>query len=98
MKLGRVRDHEKMREYGEHIETESRRLTQLINNILDFSSIESGRKSYHFERADLAEVVAETEEARDMAVQSDGRIVVLGTASLAGGGSASILIRSSACA
>ena len=45
MKLGRVREDAKIREYGEHIETESRRLTQLINNILDFSKIESGRKT-----------------------------------------------------
>jgi signal transduction histidine kinase len=60
MKLGRVRDDSKIREYGEHIETESRRLTQLINNILDFSKIESGRKTYNFERAQLEEIIAET--------------------------------------
>jgi signal transduction histidine kinase len=60
MKLGRVREQEKIREYGEHIETESRRLTQLINNILDFSKIESGRKTYQFERVSLEDVVAET--------------------------------------
>ncbi|HKP87002.1 MAG TPA: HAMP domain-containing sensor histidine kinase [Blastocatellia bacterium] len=59
-KLGRVKDPDKMREYGEYIETESRRLTQLINNILDFSRIESGQKSYHFHQADIREVVADT--------------------------------------
>src|SRR5438105_3912058 len=48
MKLGRVTEQLKIREYGEHIETESRRLTQLINNILDFSKIESGRKTSDF--------------------------------------------------
>jgi len=60
LRLGRVESPDKAREYGEYIETESRRLTQLINNILDFSSIESGRKSYRFERTDLEQVVAET--------------------------------------
>jgi signal transduction histidine kinase len=60
LRLGRVDSPEKAREYGDYIETESRRLTQLINNILDFASIESGRKSYRFETADLEEVVAET--------------------------------------
>ena len=60
LKLDRVREEEKIREYGEYIETESRRLTQLINNILDFSKIESDRKSYHFERANLEEVIAAT--------------------------------------
>ena len=42
------------------INKESHRLTQLINNILDFASIESGRKTYHFERCDVREVVCET--------------------------------------
>jgi signal transduction histidine kinase len=58
MRRGRVEDHEKVREYGSYIETESRRLTQLINNILDFSRIESGRKVYTFEDADLEEILA----------------------------------------
>jgi signal transduction histidine kinase len=60
LRLGRVDSPEKAREYGDYIETESRRLTQLVNNILDFASIESGRKSYVFETADAEEVVAET--------------------------------------
>ena len=59
LRLGRVSAPEKVREYGEYIETESRRLTQLINNILDFAKIESGRKTYRLERADLGEVVAD---------------------------------------
>jgi len=49
-----------VREYGSYIETESRRLTQLINNILDFSRIESGRKVYTFEAADIEEILAGT--------------------------------------
>lgn len=57
MRLGRVSGPEKVREYGEHIENESRRLSQLVENILDFSRIESGRKVYDFTAADLAEVV-----------------------------------------
>ncbi len=60
MRRGRVEDPEKVREYGSYIETESRRLTQLINNILDFSRIESGRKVYTFEEADLEEILAGT--------------------------------------
>jgi signal transduction histidine kinase len=60
MRRGRVEDPEKVREYGSYIETESRRLTQLINNILDFSRIESGRKVYTFETADLEDILAGT--------------------------------------
>lgn len=50
-------DGAKVREYGGRIEAESRRLTALINNILDFSRIESGRKTYDFEQGDVGEVV-----------------------------------------
>jgi len=60
MRLGRVTEQAKVREYGEYIETESRRLTQLINNILDFSRIESGQLVYRFEMTDLEEVISET--------------------------------------
>jgi len=60
LRLGRVEGQEQARRYGEYIETESRRLTQLINNLLDFSRIESGRKSYRFGPSDLEELVAET--------------------------------------
>jgi signal transduction histidine kinase len=57
MRRGRVIEQSKIREYGEYIESESRRLTQLINNILDFSRIESGQRVYSFEDADIEEVV-----------------------------------------
>ena len=57
MRHGRVNDAAKVVEYGTHIETESRRLSQLINNILDFSRIESGRKIYTFELADIEQQV-----------------------------------------
>ncbi len=76
LKLGRVREVEKMREYGEYIDTESRRLTQLINNILDFSKIESDRKTYHFETADVGEVVADTLRIFDVQLKQHGFQIV----------------------
>jgi signal transduction histidine kinase len=60
MRRGRVTDWDKVREYGAYIEIESRRLTQLINNILDFSRIESGRKVYSFSPCDIEEVLTGT--------------------------------------
>jgi len=72
LRLGRVESAAKIREYGEYIETESRRLTQLINNLLDFSRIESGRKSYRFEAADLEELVAETLRTFQVRLQQSG--------------------------
>ncbi|HYS78099.1 MAG TPA: HAMP domain-containing sensor histidine kinase [Candidatus Dormibacteraeota bacterium] len=60
LRLGRVQSSEKIQEYGEYIEAESRRLSRLIDNILDFARIESGRRDYRFVPADLSEVVAGT--------------------------------------
>jgi len=60
MRRGRVIDKAKVTEYGSYIETESRRLSQLINNILDFSRIESGEKIYSFEPTDLEELLTGT--------------------------------------
>ncbi len=57
LRLGRISSIQKAKEYGEYIEIESRRLSRLIDNILDFSRIESGRKEYRFELTRLDEVV-----------------------------------------
>ena len=77
LKLGRVREPDKMQEYGEYIETESRRLTQLINNILDFSKIESGQKTYHFEQTDVGAVVADTLKTFEVILEQNGFMVHL---------------------
>jgi len=72
LKLGRVKEPDKIQEYGEYIETESRRLTQLINNILDFSRIESGQKTYHFEQTGVEGVVVDTLKTFDVVLEQNG--------------------------
>ena len=57
LEMGRVPDDVRRREYLGIIVKESERLTQLINNILTFSRIESGRKEYRLAPADLDAVV-----------------------------------------
>jgi signal transduction histidine kinase len=69
---GKAGTSEKAREYGEYIETESRRLTRIINNILDFSRIESGRKSYQFQMGDLKKVVADALRSFEVRLQDSG--------------------------
>ena len=76
LRLGRVEHRDKVREYGDYIETESRRLTQLINNLLDFASIESGRKSYKFEEVDVSELVSETLRTFGVRLRQSGFRVV----------------------
>jgi signal transduction histidine kinase len=72
LNLGRVNQPDRVREYGAYIESEGRRLTQVINNILDFSRIESGRKLFQFESCDLKEVVEETLEAFTVHLKQNG--------------------------
>ena len=72
LNLGRVNQPERVREYGAYIESEGRRLTQVINNILDFSRIESGRKLFQFESCDLKDVVDETLEAFTAHLKQNG--------------------------
>ncbi|MGD9765779.1 MAG: sensor histidine kinase [Candidatus Binatia bacterium] len=79
MRLGRVKDTAKICEYGEYIEAESRRLTQLVDNILDFAKIESGQKRYRFEAADLGAIVADTLKAFEVRLRQDGFAVDLRT-------------------
>lgn len=72
LRHGRVTSPEKVREYGEYIETESRRLTGLVNNILDFSRIESGRKTYRFEDADVEEILEQTLRTFEVRLRHSG--------------------------
>lgn len=72
LKMGRVTEQKKVSEYGEYIETESRRLTQLINNILDFSKIESGQKTYKFEQTDIEQVVIDTLRTFEVVLEQHG--------------------------
>ena len=54
------------------INKESQRLTQLINNILDFSRIEAGRKEYRFVPTDVGQVVQEVVEAYRFPIEQQG--------------------------
>ena len=54
---GRVRSDEKKDEYYQIIVRESKRLTHLINNILDFSRIDSGKKVYQMRPVRVEDVV-----------------------------------------
>lgn len=57
---GNVNDEKKRGEYFGFIEQESRRLSNLVENVLDFSRIEDGKKTYSFEETDVAQLAEET--------------------------------------
>ena len=72
LELGRVPSQERRGEYYRVIGKESRRLTQLINNILDFSRIEAGRKEYRMVPSDVAHVVRDVVESYRFAIEKLG--------------------------
>ena len=72
LELRRVPSEEKAQQYYRVINKESQRLTQLINNILDFSRIEAGRKQYHFRPTDVGEVVRDVVEAYRFPIEQQG--------------------------
>ncbi|HEY8206733.1 MAG TPA: HAMP domain-containing sensor histidine kinase [Myxococcaceae bacterium] len=77
MRLGRVTSEEKVKEYGAFIDAESRRLTQLITNILDSSRIESGKKEYTRAEVELGSLVAEVLKSFEVIVRHQGYVMKL---------------------
>ena len=71
LELGRI-SPEKHQEYYEIIRKESERLSALINNILDFSRIEAGKKEYNFRETDVADLVRNTLESYRFEIEQNG--------------------------
>ncbi len=72
LELGRITTQEKKQQYYRIIRKESERLTALINNILDFSRIEAGRKEYEFRETDIAELVRNTLDSYRYQIEQQG--------------------------
>ena len=72
LEMGRLTNPEKYQEYYQIIRKESERLTGLINNILDFSRIEAGRKEYDFRETDMRELVHNTLESYRYQIEQNG--------------------------
>jgi len=57
LRLGRPEDAQAKAEYLDTIVNESHRLTRLLNNVLDFSKIEKGKRTYRKELVSLSEII-----------------------------------------
>jgi signal transduction histidine kinase len=82
---GRVRDEGRRKEYLDTMVRESQRLTRLVNNVLDFSRLEQGRKTYRMETLDLVEAVRDalgtqferlSAAGMDLTIEGDGGCAV----------------------
>jgi signal transduction histidine kinase len=72
LEMGRLTSPDKHQEYYRIIRKESERLTALINNILDFSRIEAGRKEYDFRETDMSELVHNTLDSYRYQLEQSG--------------------------
>ncbi len=75
LEMGRVRTEEKKTHYYRTIMNESVRLTQLINNILDFSRIESHKKEFNLKPTDISALVTNTLEIYRFHIEQKGFVL-----------------------
>jgi len=62
LELGRVRNEADSKRFLATISRECRRLTHMINNVLDFAKIEEGKREFMFASADVGRLVHDTLE------------------------------------
>jgi signal transduction histidine kinase len=72
LRLGRAKDPNTQLEYLDTIVNESERLTRLLNNVLDFSKIEQGKRTYHPSPASLPEIVRTAARAMEYPLKQQG--------------------------
>ena len=72
LRLGRSKSKKTSEEYLDTIVNESQRLTRLLNNVLDFSKIEEGKRIYRPEPASLYEIIQASARAMEYPLNQHG--------------------------
>ncbi|MBA7698876.1 Adaptive-response sensory-kinase SasA [subsurface metagenome] len=72
LELGRVKTKEKIKEYYDIILQETQRLSGIVNKILNFSQIESGKKTYRFSLVDINPIVCDVASTFKFNLESEG--------------------------
>ena len=70
--MGVKKRPEEQKEYLQTIISESERLSRLLNNVLDFSKIEEGTRTYRFETTSLEDVIRAAEKAMAFPLNQKG--------------------------
>jgi signal transduction histidine kinase len=76
----KIPEPERQKEYFRFIGQECRRLSSLIENVLDFSRIEQGRKQYEFEPTDLVALTQTTVQLMEPYTAEKGVLLELNPA------------------
>ncbi len=72
LEMGRIKTIEKVQEYYNVISQETTRLSGMVNKILNFSKIESGKRKFTFEDTDLNEVIGTVLKSYKFHIESKG--------------------------
>lgn len=72
LSMNRVRDENKKNEYYNIINIEANRLSGMVNKILNFSKIESGKRTYKFVETDVNEIVSQILETYEHHFKRNG--------------------------
>ena len=72
LRMGRSPDQQTQGEYLDTIVNESERLTRLLNNVLDFSQIEQGKKTYQLVPTSLVDVIHTAARALEYPLAQQG--------------------------
>jgi signal transduction histidine kinase len=72
LRLGRSKNQKMSEEYLDTIVNESERLTRLLNNVLDFSKIEQGKRIYRPEPTYLSDIIQATARAMEYPLSQQG--------------------------
>ncbi len=72
LRLGRSKNLKTQAEYLDTIVSESQRLTRLLNNVLDFSKIEQGKRIYRPEPSSLSEIIQAAARAMKYPLSQQG--------------------------
>lgn len=79
LEMGRVKSSEKVQEYYHIILQETRRLTTIVNKILNFSQIENDKKRYAFSEGNLNEILCNIHDTYKFNLEQRGFKVMLST-------------------
>jgi len=68
----KIANEAQARKYHEYIASEANRLERLVNNVLDFSRIDAGRKKYKFQYCSLSDAVREAVDSMRVYLEQGG--------------------------